>query len=150
MVLKKKLDAEIPNACVCLYDDFDPSAVGVNVNTMILKYASVTSPVVIVINEVDTFFDQVYVESPMYDTREQHTRGKQSFNNMMDAIASAKHVILICTTELSVEQLRKKKEWRSFMRPGRIDFFVSMTDANSVRVRNDAVDDSDDDDDDDN
>jgi len=96
-LLKKHLD-KIVGVNSILYDDFNPSSVGVNINHA-LKYASSSMPVIIVINEIDVFFEQVLNSKESYDARLQHTKNKSEFHNMLDAIGSSSHVILIATTQ---------------------------------------------------
>ncbi len=135
MLLKKYIDEKFPNAYVRLYDDFDPSAIGVNIKKLALSYASENSPVVLVVNEIDIIYEKVIMDNESYDPREQHTRNKQSFNNMLDTIANTKYVISIFTTEKSPEELRENKKFVSFMRKGRVDFFLQMT-MNACIVQN--------------
>lgn len=137
MLVKKHIDNAVPNVSVRLYDDFDPSAVGVNIKNLALKYASITTPVILVINEIDILYDKVFNEEPTHDPREQHTKDKTTFNNMLDALASMQYVITIFTTEKSPEELYANQQFRSFMRPGRVDFFVKMGKNRSTFVDND-------------
>lgn len=132
MLVKRSLQNILPQSDIMLFDDFDPSAIGVNINKLALKYASRQTPVIIVMNEVNKIYEEVVAEKQNYDPRTQHTRNKQSFNNMMDTISSIPYVITICTSELSHEDLYETEEYRSFMRPGRIDFFVKMTNETST------------------
>ena len=53
---------------------------------------------------------------------------------MLDNISDAQYVTAIYTTELSPERLYAHEEWRSFFRPGRVDFFIKMTEETSTKV----------------
>lgn len=130
-LLKKKLEQEIPGTSVRLYDDFDPTAVGVNINRLALSYASEFTPVIIVINEIDQIYSQVLMEDQDFDPRLKHSRNKGTFNNMLDSIADTSHVIVIFTMESSFDDIIKNEEYRSFVRPGRIDLRATMTDSTS-------------------
>ena len=111
-----------------LYDDFDPSSIGVNIKKIALKNANENTPVIIVINEIDRiFYDIIYEKKQSYNSQGYHTKNKASFNNMMDSIADTNNVILICTTEKSRLSLENNSEYLSFFRKGRIDFFINMT-----------------------
>lgn len=113
-----------------LFDDFNPSSVGVNINTVALKYATKYSPVIIIINEIDTYFDIVLNPRETFDSRLQHTKSKGEFHNMLDAIGSTPYVISIFTTE-NVD-IYKIEKYQSFIRMGRVDLFITMFDNNSI------------------
>lgn len=130
--LKKRIDRA--NVFARLYDNFNPSAIGVDVQEMALKYAGASTPVILVMNEVDILFNQALSEDRSFDPREQHTRSKTTFNNMLDAIGSVKHVISIMTTEKTPEQLRGNAEYASFIREGRVDMMIHMTQDGSVEA----------------
>ena len=134
MLLKKAMDRVNPNAYVRLYDDFDPSSIGVNIRGLALRYASSATPIVIVINEADVVYEKVYDNAVVHDPREQHTRNKQSFNNMLDAIAATPYVVTIFTTERNPRQLYENEGYRSFMRRGRIDLFAKMAPNQAIPV----------------
>jgi len=127
VIVKRKLDEKGLN--VKLFEDFDPSAVGLNVNKLILSGTSNERPIIIIINEIDVMFEKVLNDPPSYDSRIQHTKDKSTFNNMMDSIANTPNVILIGTTEKSYEDLTLEK-YQSFIRKGRIDYFMHMTKKN--------------------
>jgi hypothetical protein len=122
MLLKKEMERKMVNRTVLLFDDFNPNSIGVNVKTMALARASETTPVIIVINELDRVLNQVTSESTSYDPREQHTRDVQSWNNMMDAISLTPYTILICTTEYDNLQIK----YQSLLRSGRIDHILNI------------------------
>jgi len=124
VVVKRKLDNKGFNAK--LFEDFDPSAVGVSINKLILPKATDITPVIIVINEIDVMFEKILNEPPSFDSRIQHTKDKSTFNNMMDSIGNTPNVILIGTTEKSYDELTSER-YRSFVRRGRIDYFMKMT-----------------------
>lgn len=108
-----------------IYDDFDPSAIGVNVKSFILKYASDLVPVIIVINEIDVIYDDAISENTEHDPRLKHSKNKNTLNEMFDSIANTKNVIAIYTTEKSQEDLNCDA-YKSFIREGRVDLFVKL------------------------
>ena len=136
-LLKRHIDDNNDtNARVMLFDDFDPSSIGVNIGTMALKHASASSPVIIIINEIDIFYDKVFDEQPTYDPRTQYTKNKLTFNTMLDNLSDTKHVITIYTTEKSYEELQSIERIKSFIRHGRVDFFINMTADKSTLIEN--------------
>lgn len=131
-VIKQMLDnCPLSNGqiCVTLVDNFNPKDIGVNIETIILSKASYNNPIVIVINEFDNIMD--YVVDPMkqnFDPRLQHARDKSNFNNMLDNIADTQYCITIFTGETSVDELaRRHEDFKSFMRKGRMDYYVRMS-----------------------
>ena len=54
----------------------------------------------------------------------------------MDAIGSTPYVITIFTTELSPRTLYQSEQYRSFMRPGRVDFFLKMEEELTTKIEN--------------
>jgi hypothetical protein len=124
-LLKKRLEQDglIPY----LFDDFNPASVGVNIQWLALNQASQKTPVILVIDEINTVYDEVTKEKQEFDSRLQYTKNIQSFNNMLDLFGDTKYVIVIFTTELSIEQLKERKDHKSFFRHGRVDFFLKMT-----------------------
>ena len=111
-----------------LYDDFNPSSIGLNIKKIALRYAHQNSPVILVINEIDKIYmDVIKNKTETYDTRGYHTKDISSFHNMMDDISDINNVIAIFTTEKSKKQLEENKNYLSFFRKGRIDFFINMT-----------------------
>jgi hypothetical protein len=55
---------------------------------------------------------------------------------MMDAIASTRYVIGVYTTERSPAELLAVPEYKSLIRPGRVDLVATMT-ADSAMLLND-------------
>lgn len=129
-LLKKRLDSLNYNAQ--LFDDFDPSSTGVNIQELILNKASISTPVIMVIDEIDKAYDKITTQETVYDNRLQYTRNKQSFNGMLDLVGDTKYIIAIYTTEKTLDQLRENEEHLSFFRQGRVDFFVHMTATDST------------------
>jgi len=127
-LLKKKMAIE-HNTFFHLYDDFNPSSVGCNVSRLVLRNATIKTNVIIIINEIDVIYEKVISNNDVnrHDTRLLHTQDKSTFNNMLDVISDTKHVITIYTTEKTPYQLYEKEEWRSFMREGRVDKFINIT-----------------------
>lgn len=135
-LLKRRFETKGLNAY--LFDDFNPSSAGVNLQWLVLNQASQKTPVIIVIDEINTAYEEVTKEKETqnFDSRLQYTRNKQSFNNMLDLISDTKYVIAIYTTELSVDQLNETDEYKSFFRRGRVDFFLNMTETTCTLVPN--------------
>jgi ATP-dependent 26S proteasome regulatory subunit len=128
MLLKKELDKRYPNTNVRLYDDFNPMSIGVDIQEMSLQYASNISPIVILIDEIDTIFEHVLKDKNDYDPRIKHARDRSTFHKMLDNLGQYHHVIVIYTTEFSPDELYKKNPlYKSFMRPGRIDMAINLT-----------------------
>jgi len=123
-VLKKHLETLNLQSNFILYDDFNPSSIGVNINTIALKFAKLATPVIIVVNEIDTYYDKVNNPEPSFDPRLQHTRNKGEFHNMLDALGSVPYVIVLFTTEIL--DIKAVDEYASFIRPGRTDLFIRM------------------------
>lgn len=130
MLLKKEIERRYKNTSPKLYDNFDPSAIGVDINKIALQHASHRNPVILVVNEIDIVYESVLSAEQNFDPRTQHSRSKQTFNNMLDSIAGVKHVISIFTTEKSYEELNGDERFLSFLRPGRVDLFISMSKEN--------------------
>jgi hypothetical protein len=133
-LLKKKLEKDNPELNVLLYDDFNPSSIGVNINLVALKHAKKDTPVIILINEIDRVFDLVMEEKEGFDPRLQHTRNRSEFHNMLDSIGDVPNVIAIYTTEMS--DINEKEDYRSFVRKGRVDMFLKMSENDCTRVMN--------------
>lgn len=136
-IIKRHLDTTYADCFSRLYDDFNPKSVGVNIKSSALQSATANSPVIIVINEIETIFDYVIDDTKQnFDPRLQHAKDRNTFNNMLDDIGSMLYVITIFTTEKSPEQLKANPEYKSFIRKGRVDFFIKMTETDSELVVN--------------
>lgn len=110
-----------------LFHNFDPKQVGVNIESMVLTNAD-SSDVIVMMDELDIILNDVTTPAQMFgDARLQHTKDKSSFNAMMDAIDNSPNTIAIFTTEKTPEELHQNQDHLSFMRPGRIDYFVTLT-----------------------
>lgn len=134
-MLKKELEKIYPKIMIKLFADFDPSTTAVNVKKLILTEASPTSPVIIVIDEIDEMFKEVYRDKQIFDPRILHTKNRLTFNSMLDAIANTPYTILIGTTEKSIDELYQIVDYHSFMRQGRIDGFITMDyEVNNVKL----------------
>ena len=81
-ILKKQIDQMDHHPFCLLFDDFDPSSIGVNIKKIALSKASKETPVILVINEVDISYQNAISEDQCFDPREQHTRNKQTFNKL--------------------------------------------------------------------
>jgi SpoVK/Ycf46/Vps4 family AAA+-type ATPase len=123
--IKKVLDTYF-NCTSRLYDDFNPKSIGVNIETLALRYSSKQSPIIIVINEFDVIMDYALdSHKQMFDPRLCHARDKSELNNMLDKISRTPYVILVCTTEKQIDDLATGDK-RSFLRYGRFDFYASI------------------------
>lgn len=126
-VLKKEIERNFPNVNVRLYTDFNPTSIGVNIKNMALKYASAHTPVILIIDEIDVIYKKVMTPEQSFDPRIQHSRDKQTFNQMLDSLGAVPYVITIFTTEKDPETLRHERdEFASFMRPGRLDYIIKF------------------------
>lgn len=119
-----------------LYDDVNPSSIGLNINKLILNSATNITPVIIVINEIDTIYDKVLNGPEPYDHRLQHSRNVNDFHNMLDGIGDCSNVIAIYTTEKNANDLYNDDKYKSFMRPGRVDFFLHMDRSGTSQHKN--------------
>lgn len=142
MLVKRQLDMKKGRSCL-LFDDFDPTKAGVNIIKLALNHAKESCPVIVLINEIDTVYATALKDKPSCSLYSAHADSKLTFNNMLDAIRAVPYVIMIGTTEKSHAELTKdqtekshaelkkdqtdKDSWASFVRPGRVDFFVTMT-----------------------
>ncbi len=123
--LKKEIELLYGND-VMLYDDFNPSVIGVSIQK-ILANARKDMPVIIVMNEIDIAYKKVFASIQSYDPRGSYTTDKTSFNNMLDYISTIRYIIVIFTSEKSPQQLLDESlNYTSFLRQGRIDMFIEM------------------------
>lgn len=108
-----------------LYDDFNPSAPGCSIKFLVLQNAKAYTPVILIIDEVDICFG-LASDGNRADKHATtvHTKDKKTFNDMMDAIGDTQNIIAIFTTEKSPAELYTNANWHSFMRKGRIDYFL--------------------------
>jgi len=128
LLLKNYYESQYPNANVKVIIDFDPSAIGVNIAEIVLKNANKNNPVILIINEIDIYYESVMNPKGSYgDSRLQHTRNKGTFNDMLDTIASTPYVISLFTTNKTPKELYSNPNYESFLREGRVDFFIQMT-----------------------
>lgn len=132
-LIKKYIQDTYKDIYPILFDDFNPSSIGVNVNKMILNQATSTTPVILVINEIDTIYHKVVNGPEPYDSRLQHSRNIGYFHNMLDDIGDCHYVIAIYTTEKDVSDLHRINEYKSFMRLGRVDFFINLTADDAIK-----------------
>jgi hypothetical protein len=139
-LLKKRMEAINENVLIRLYDDFNPSIPGASCNLLINQHAKEYTPTITVIDEAEVFYKKAV--EPSGESRhlcQAHTKDKQSFNMMLDSMSDTKYSMVIFTTELSPEDLYSHEEWRSFMRKGRIDFFIKLTDTTCEKVNHEEV-----------
>ena len=133
--IESSFDGYARQCFVQLFIDFNPTSPGLDVQTHVLSKASKNSPVILVINEIDISYHEVFKSDTHNDIRSAHTRNKASFNDMLDAISNAPNVITIFTTEKSKDELdsvtnsngNHSISFKSFYRKGRVDFFINMT-----------------------
>jgi hypothetical protein len=125
-VLKKILESEGRAATnVLLFDDFNPSAAGVDIIDVALQKARPETPVILVIDEIDKHFQKVNSNNNQnIHGRVTYTDSKQSFNNMLDTIRSINDVILIGTSNLDFESLQS--QYGTFIRHGRFDHLIEV------------------------
>lgn len=145
-LVKKSIEESFPgfmnSSYVQLFYDFNPSAPGLDIQTEVLTKATKMSPVIIVINEIDHLYREVFQNNNDPQGRIPHTQSKTTFNAMLDAIANTKYVICIFTTEkaqdeldaMSVNYMETNENFQSFYRKGRVDFFINMTATGSTKV----------------
>ncbi len=123
--LKKEIETTYKTN-VMLYDDFNPSIIGVSIQK-ILANARKDMPVLIVMNEIDIAYHKVFSKEQSFDPRGFYTKDKTSFNNLLDYISTIRYVIIIFTSEKSPEQLlNENPNYGPFIRQGRIDMFIEM------------------------
>jgi hypothetical protein len=125
--IKKKYEEDNSSHFVKLFHNFDPTNIGVDINSLVLSQSSEVSPVIVQLDEIDVIFEDALKHKNIMDTRTHHTRNKKTLLQMLDAVGDTLNVLSIGTTELTPEQLYEHPEWHSFMRPGRIDYFVRFT-----------------------
>lgn len=128
-VLKKQLDNNRDIACR-LYDDVDPTTTGVNIGAMALQHATETSPVILVIDEIDVAFQRAAEGMDSRDPRIMHAKNKQSLNLMLDNIGDFKFVIAVYTTNKTRADLQAIPEYQTFIRNGRVDLWLHMQSTN--------------------
>ena len=126
-LLVKRLESQMGIFGTRLYDDFNPCAVGVNVKYLVSRYSSTGTPIILVINEIDVAYAHTLENKHSFDPRLLHTQNKQTFNDMLDAIADTPDLIAIYTTEKSKKELMSNEDYRSYMRIGRVDAHIEMT-----------------------
>lgn len=138
LLIKDRLDNDI-NCYSYLIDDFDPSQANVNIKSLILKRATATSPIVLIINEIESVYAEATKDKQFSEPRHLHTRNKKTLNDMFDAIGSTKYLIAIFTTEKAPHVLYNNEVFKSFLRPGRIDMFMHMEKDSSSKQMNSAT-----------
>lgn len=129
--VKRALEEEYPESSVTLINGFDPSQTGVDICKLVLRNVSKLNPHVIVIDEIDKFFEiaaaDPTTEAALGDRRFRHTANVATFRLMLDTFALTRYLIVVGTSEKSPETLWHNPEYRSFMRTGRITGFVELT-----------------------
>ena len=121
------------NISAQLFIDFNPSIPGLDINTLALSKARPESPVIIIINEIDQIYYQVFQSNNRFESRVSHTDSKVTFNNMLDAISRTPNVIAVFTTEKTLKYFlgfdgnNSTNDYRPFFRLGRVDFFLQMS-----------------------
>ena len=124
-LLKKRMEAISNSLMIRLYDNFNPSSPGSSINLLVLQYAKAITPVVLIIDEIDICFKRA--ANGTHANKHAalvHTRDKASLNNMLDGISDTEHMIAIYTTEKSPEDLYAHPEWHSYLREGRVNYFL--------------------------
>lgn len=130
-LLKKRMESNDTNIMVRLYDDYNPTVPGASYNMLLAQNAKQYTPVVAVIDEIDVCFREatrdLNGQQVQHRPCQPHTKDKKSLNAMLDAMSDTKYSMIVFTTEMSPEELYEHQDWHSFMRPGRIDFFLQLT-----------------------
>ena len=127
-LLKKRMEKISNNIMVRLYDNFNPSSPGSSIELLVLQHAKLITPVILIIDEIDVCFKKA--SKGTHANRHivtVHTRDKASLNQMLDSISDTEHLIAIYTTEKSPEDLYAQPKWRSFIREGRVSYFLKYT-----------------------
>lgn len=130
-LVKRYIDKQFNKVCQLFYN-FNPTQTGVDIITLALSKASEQTPVILVVNEVTEAFDSALSIDPDFDARSKHARNRSSFNDMLDAIDNTGYVIAIFTTEKSIDELRNNADYRSFIREGRINKYITLTKNESI------------------
>lgn len=143
ILLKRKLEKYYDKyhnlqPLIQVVDNFNPSWIGINIRTMILSKARPDTPMIVIIDEIDKAYEKAVSDAVNYDPRLSHTASKQEFNNMLDSIGTTENLIIIYTTEKNpLELSRIHGDYKSFMRKGRIDFFLHFTHDSCTKYEND-------------
>jgi hypothetical protein len=135
-LLKIFMEENDTDIMVRLYDDFNPAMPGCNANRLVLQNSSKFTPVILVIDEINSAYDSAL--RPTEETKVEkmlHTQNKQTFNTMLDSITDTMYTIAIYTTELSPEDLYENEQYRSFFRKGRVDMMLKMTRDSCVEIK---------------
>ena len=138
-LLKNRMEKDDNDIMVRLYDDYNPTIPGASFQLLLGQNAKQYTPVVSVVDEIDICFAEATKDKSDQPGAgrqmcQPHTKDKKSFNAMLDAMSDTKHCMVIFTTEKSPEELYEHEEWHSFMRPGRIDFFLKLTASTCTKV----------------
>ena len=132
-LLKKYIDTDM-GLISKLYDDFNPTLNNCTINRLILRRSSEYTPVIIVMDEIDLLFDIALTENTRVEDKS-HCKNKQTFLTMLDNISNNCNTIAIYTTEKSFDQLCEKEEYASFIRKGRIDMIINMTEGDCECIK---------------
>ena len=125
--LKKLLDSSGENTR--LFDDFNPSATGIDIHEHMLSQThDHRSTTIIVIDEFDKHMANTRISAPNLHGRTCYTDSKATFNRMLDDIMSVHGVILIVTTNIPFADLIEQTDYQAYLRPGRINQVYGMTD----------------------
>jgi len=132
-ILKTTLEKRYPGHVAQLFDNFDPTVVGVNVQKMVLERAGPDTPVILMINDIDVAYRDALAPANRFDPRLLHTMNVQSFYAMLDAIGYYRNVITIYISDKGSDELiQENMLFRWFMRAGRVDMFLHMVDDNGT------------------
>ena len=111
---------------VHMFHNFDPSLRGVEIYEHVLCYATQETPVIIVMNEIESSYEKAIANNTVHDGQIAYSDSKTRLNGMLDLISNTKHVITIFTSNTSEDELRAVDEYSSFLRFGRVDEFYEM------------------------
>ncbi len=138
--LKKAVEQRYPGVSATLVTNFNPGQTGVDIFKLCLANINSTTPHIIIINDVDVHME-VAASDPVLkgragDRRFTHTCDRATFQDMLDIFASTKYLIVILTSEKSLEWMWSKQEYKSFVRTGRIHGEIQMTESDASCMLN--------------
>jgi hypothetical protein len=108
-----------------LCDTFYPQEYGTNFNDIYFTvFPTPDKPLVLVLNEIETIFDSFSI-SKESESFQRDVSDKTSWNNFLDRLSSEENVILIMTSNYSIEELSLKYD-RSYLRHGRVHCYETF------------------------
>lgn len=126
-VVKQFMDQIMPGYNCRVFEGIDLSVPRFSLDMQILKKTlKPTQPSIIVIDEVDKFFEQsvsTVMERASFQGRS-HVSNKQSMVKVLDNIAETPNVITIYTTNESLKDMRQN--YSPYIRQGRMDILIEF------------------------